>query len=492
MSVKRVGRDAMVYGFGVVMQRVASFILLPVYTRLLTPADYGLLELLELTVEVASILVSAGTMAGVQRFYFKRETEKERQEIISSVLVLLGALNAIAAIGISVFAVPIHRYALGGAGDVSFLYLVSARMMLETATIVPFAYMRVLRVPKKFVTASVTVLMLKLSLNILFVVVLRMGVLGVLLSGLIATGISGLFLLVWLFRKIRFRVSREAMSDLRRFGVPYQFAQAGGFVLTFGDRFFLQGLQGMTSVGIYSLAYKFGFVTNSLAVGPLLQAWEPYRFETANLPREERDFEYNRGFKLFSLIMIPVSVGIATGARPLIRVMSDPQFLPAASLVPIIVLAYVIQGWTAIVRFGIATSERTVYHAIAVWSSVIIILAAYATLIPRYGALGAAISTVIGFTVRFASTLFFAQRLWPVSLKWGPHLALMAVATSIVLGYMRLPASIPILWDMGAAASAFAATGLTAFFVLLSAPERTQTISLFRDRVNKYRSSSSH
>ena len=64
-------RNTLVYGAGIVARRIASFIMLPVYTHYLTPADYGVLELLQLTVDIAVILVSAGTTAGLLRFYFK-------------------------------------------------------------------------------------------------------------------------------------------------------------------------------------------------------------------------------------------------------------------------------------------------------------------------------------------------------------------------------------------------------------------------------------
>lgn len=491
MSVKGVGRDAVIYGFGVIMQRVASFLLLPIYTRLLTPADYGLLELLELTVEVVTILVSAGTMAGVQRFYYKRKNDQERKELITSAIVLLGALNAIGAVLIVLFAQPIHRFALAGEGEVWFLYITAARMLFTTATIAPFVYLQTIRKPKQYVTASLSLLVLKLALNILFVVVLRMGVLGVLISGLSSSVLAGSVMTVWVLRQTGLRVSAHAMKDLRRFGVPFQLAQAGGFILTFGDRFFLQSLQSMSVVGIYSLAYKFGFLVPSLCAGPLFNAWSPYRHELASEPRAVRDAEYNRGFKFTNLILIPATVAIATGVRPFLRVMSDPEFLPAAAIAPIIVLAYVIDSWTWVVRFGISVSERTAYHTAAVWSSVFVILVAYATLIPPYGLLGAAFATLIGFLVKFGMTYLFAQRVWPVSYVWRPHVTLLCIAIAIVLLYLKIPATTAWLVDAAAAAVAPVVTLIAGFFVLLSREERALTVGVVRGRVGQLRSARS-
>jgi O-antigen/teichoic acid export membrane protein len=69
-SFRRLGRETAIYGLGVLLGRAVSFLMLPVYTRFLTPADYGIIQLLDLTVDVAAIFFTAGASSGVQRFYF--------------------------------------------------------------------------------------------------------------------------------------------------------------------------------------------------------------------------------------------------------------------------------------------------------------------------------------------------------------------------------------------------------------------------------------
>ena len=70
-SFRTLGRQTAIYSFGVILGRAVSFLMLPVYTRYLTPSDYGLVQLLELLVEVVAIFFTAGATAGLQRFYFK-------------------------------------------------------------------------------------------------------------------------------------------------------------------------------------------------------------------------------------------------------------------------------------------------------------------------------------------------------------------------------------------------------------------------------------
>jgi O-antigen/teichoic acid export membrane protein len=134
---------------------------------------------------------------------------------------------------------------------------------------------------------------------------------------------------------------------------------------------------------------------------------------------------YSSGFRYLNIIVTSVAVGIALFVDPLLSVMSDPAFHPAATLVPIIVLAYVFQAWTDVVRFGIDASEKTRYVTYATWGAAIPMVAGYAVLIPAFGSLGAAIATLIGFAVRFGLMLAFAQRVWPVDYRWQSILLLL-------------------------------------------------------------------
>ena len=74
------------------------------------------------------------------------------------------------------------------------------------------------------------------------------------------------------------------VRELRRFGVPYQLTWAGSFLLTFGDRFFLQAGWGVAAVGLYGMAYQFGFLLSQLGATPFLSAWNPHRHQLVSLP----------------------------------------------------------------------------------------------------------------------------------------------------------------------------------------------------------------
>ena len=68
---------------------------LPVYTRVLTPRDYGVMEMLAYTTDVLTFLVGLGVSTAVTRHYYKYETEAERHALVSTAAVLLFVLFAV-------------------------------------------------------------------------------------------------------------------------------------------------------------------------------------------------------------------------------------------------------------------------------------------------------------------------------------------------------------------------------------------------------------
>ena len=431
-SRRKLGKEALIYLLGMVLGRAASLIMLPVYTRMLSPADYGVLQLLDMTADVVAVLVSAGCTAGVMRFYFKADTEHERRALLGSAIALQVGLNLIGSLLLFAFADPIWHRVLHGAQSRNLVYLAAANFTLGSLSIVPLIYMQIEKRAALFSTVSVVRLILQLAGNIVFLVVLEQGPAGILLSSFLVNLIVGTGTVVWMLRRIGLIVSRRALLDLRRFGVPYQIATLGTFFVTFGDRFFLDHYGGLAAVGLYGLAYQFGFMLDQVGISPFMRAWTPRRFEYSHEPRASRDEKNVQGFRYLNLLIFTCATGIAVFVHPALRILAHEEYWAAANLVPVILAAYVVQGWNAAVELGIDVSEKTKYCTYAVWASVAASALLYAILIPRFGGYGAAWATLLSLLVRFALTWHFSQRLWPIAYGWGTTFRLAFCSAAVV------------------------------------------------------------
>src|SRR5204862_3523796 len=120
-QMSRIGRHGLVYAAGLVLSKAVAFVMLPVYTRYLTPADYGLLQLLDMVLEVASIVAGSRLGAGIFRYYHKADSTEGRRAVLSTAAVVLGATYAFAATLLYWFSPTIAQVVLGGPKDVALV-----------------------------------------------------------------------------------------------------------------------------------------------------------------------------------------------------------------------------------------------------------------------------------------------------------------------------------------------------------------------------------
>jgi O-antigen/teichoic acid export membrane protein len=334
-------------------------------------------------------------------------------------------------------AAPLSRLVFGPQNDPDLIRIAAAILGVESLLMVPMAYIQVRERSGLFVAINTGKLALQLSLNILFVVVMQIGVRGPLYSTLISSVLVGGLVTAMLLRDVGVSFSRSAARDLLRFGLPFVGTQIGTFISTYGDRYFLVRASNVNAVGIYGLAYQFGFLLHIVGLAPFQSVWDPMRFEIAK--RSDRDELYARGFVYFNLIYITTAVGIALYVHDFIRVMSAPSFHSAADIVPVILLAYVLQGWTEQHQLGLMVTEKTGRITLANWVAAGIALLCYALLIPLLHGLGAALATVVAFGARQWMVYVMAQRAWPIQFRWAPVVRLLLLASAVVIGAMLLP-----------------------------------------------------
>jgi O-antigen/teichoic acid export membrane protein len=425
-QLKKLGRHTVIYGAGILIGKAASFIMLPIYTRYLSPTDYGTLELLEMTVDVIGMLAGIGLAGSVFKFYAEYDDPADRGEVISTATSSMIAIAAVTSvIGVLLAPQVTHLVFRGGKQPDLLFRLFFLIYFVQSAATVPLLFVRALQKSVLFVTLNVLRLVLSLSLNILFVVGLRMNIRGVLYSTLIAGTVMGIFTTVYAFRHAGIRFSWPKFTRMTHFALPLVFWSLGSFVLTFSDRYFLNYFTNTATVGIYSLAYQFGFVLAGFAVTPFNSVWDPQRFEVAK--QSDGPEVFRRVFFYLNLVLLTIAFVISVMARDLLRVMSAPAFWGAAVIVPVLMLPFILQAWSGYCNIGIYVKSKTRPFA---WISVVAVatdLALNYLLIPRYGAIGAAWATVGAYVVRFILVYRLSQRLWHIDYGWGRNLELGAI-----------------------------------------------------------------
>ena len=415
--IANVARHGLVYGVAGAAAKLVGLIMIPVYTRFLTPSDYGLLEIVQLTANLIGIVLALGFTSAVLRFYFHYDSKEDRDQVISTGLVATITM----ALGATLLLLPQSRRLSGLlTGSDTHQQLVAIMVFtsfFSVSLMVPMAYMRALEKSVMYGATSLARLAAGLGLNILFVVVLRLGVLGVLLSGLIVGGLTSAVLIGWTVRRVAFGVSRSKLKEMVRYGSPLVVATLGMFVLHFSDRFLLRRLATLEDVGLYALGYKFSMMLPALVMEPFGLIWGAAVFSIFR--RDDAPRIYARVFTYLMFVAVLFTLGVSLLIRDVVIVVATPRFLSAHTVVPVVMAGLLCLAASQFFETGVHLMKRTVYRAIALVSAAISNVLLNLVLIPRFGMMGAAYATLLSFAILAALAYVFGQRLYSIPYEFG-------------------------------------------------------------------------
>ncbi|MBC16744.1 MAG: hypothetical protein CL942_06800 [Desulfovibrio sp.] len=423
-------KNAGIYALGLVLSKLVGLVMLPIYTRYLSPADYARIELLLLTTELTALVIGFGIRQSITRFYYRYTETDDRRTFLSTAIILSIGLYTTASIVGFFNAERLSVLIFEGLPKETYSFkLVFLLFFLEPLKIIPLVLIRAQQRAKLFVMVSLAELLLQVGLNVYFIIFAGQGYVGILYSSIISISLISLYLTIYYFRFSRFRFSSSMAREVLKYGAPIVLLNLGNFVLTFSDRYFLKAYAGLTEVGIYSLGYKLAFIYSTLSYLPLFSSWNPKRYELAEDPTFP---ETNKTvFTNASLLFIFFALGISVFSRDFFRIIAAPEFHPAYKVVPIILLAYVIQGWTSLTDFGIHYTGKTKCLAlVGVVSSAAIVALSFG-LIPTLLGYGAALATVAAFLVRFIMTYHYAQKYLHLPYEWGKVMTMLGLAVVV-------------------------------------------------------------
>ena len=431
--LKNTIKHGTVYTLGMVLSRLVGFVMIPVYTRVLTPNDYGVLEMLSLTTDVLALLIGLGIGQAVIRYYYRYDSPAEQGAVVSTAAALLLALCALAAAAGIALAGPLGRLLLGTEESTGLVRLSVIGFVLSTTMEVPMAYLRARQRSATVVALSLGRLLAGLGCNVLFVVVLRWGVAGVLVSSIIASGTFGAYMMITTVRETGLRFSTPILRQLISYGAPLVVWDLGSFVLHYSDRYFLRTYASLDAVGLYSLSYKLAMLIPMFVSGPFNAIWIAKALEVDRREGPHAGPILIAILRYFNIVLVTVAFGIALFAEEALRIATGAAFHGAAGPVPVLAVAMVFFSYRSMSQIGSLIKERTRQIAATTALAAVVALALNFLLIPRWGAHGAALATAGSFIVEFFVMRSLSERVYPLRLGLGLLLGPLAMASVVWL-----------------------------------------------------------
>lgn len=423
-------KHSTIYGLGNLLSRAVAFVLLPFYTRYLTPADYGVLELIDVTSSLIAIVLNLGIASAMGRFYYDLESSDQRS-FIGTVYVLAGAVCIMTLVPFLLVAPWVATHILDSADYAPHFQVAFAALVVGIIGDIGITYLRLRYRSTSIIVLSLVSMVLAVYLNVLFIVRFSMGPLGVLASGLITRAVIGIPLVMAVLYRTGLHFNVRFARAMLSYSLPLIPSTLGTTVVGYSDRYLLKHFGSIADTGIYGIAVRVSSSLHMLITAPFFMTYVPRRFQIAR--RVDAPYVFRRVYDIYILGLVVPATLLAVFIPEIMRIMTSPAYYAAGDLVPILLLELVAIGSRYHFEFGILYSNRTQYYS---WINGIVACSHIAlafVLIRSYGMWGAAIAAVLSSSLQAGLLYVASQRLYNIPFDLGRNAKALAVSASTVL-----------------------------------------------------------
>jgi len=437
-SPGRLLKDVAVYATGDLILRAGAVISMPLYTRLLSPEEYGLWGG---AVTVASLLqgiLILGCDSAYARWFFQAKTESDRRVLTSTLLLFLAGWSACAVALLVPFRGLLSQWMFDSP---AFGNLIAMGLSTIPVTLLNFIAAQALRNQFRgllLVLQNAVYTGMSIGLSLSLILGMKMGVLGIFAGSLLA----GLIFLPVRLLSIRpllgFCLDARLLKSLLSYGLPFVPATLAYWIFSGSDRILLARLSSLDQVGYYSAA-SVGMGVLVMLNSALGQAWSPHAIQLYEHHREQSPVIYGRTLTYILALFGSLSVGAATFAPEALRLVATARFVPAAAAVGPLALGIMASASSQVTALGISLSHKTGHLGLHSWVAAVLNVGLNILSIPRWGLAAAAWSTAASYGYLTLAYGITSQRLVPMKYEFGRIATIGLLAIGFTAGAGWLP-----------------------------------------------------
>lgn len=411
-SLRRLLRGAGLYSTSDIVLKTVGFFLIPVYTSVLTPSDYGIVGFTQAVIQIVSPLIGLSLISSVPVLFYAYEGE-ERARLISTVVNFMLLTGLVTTLALILFSEPLFNSLSSSVPFDPFILLALVMIYVTTMEFLPLNIFNMQDRPGRYALYALGLGILGVALNILLVVALDLGAEGVLIAGVIA-GTVGMIAAGFVIRSYwRPVIERAKLRDALHIALPALPNAFSGTIARFADRLFLVGTTTLATTGVYSLAVTFSTVA-LMILGGFTTVLNPLFYRRAHAGDETLKKDWSRLSTLFAFAVVVVGLLLALVGPDMIRFLTPDSYHEAADVLPLLVLGQLFVATYWLFSPAIGFRRKMWVFPVASFTAMAINLTANAILVPKLGGEGAAIALISSSSVQLLVFGFFSQRFFPI------------------------------------------------------------------------------
>ena len=421
---------ALVYGFGSAFDAIVGFIVLPLYTLHFSIEEYGIFSFLILLSTFASSIFFLGATSALTRSYFDYDNIQERKKVASTSLyiTLFGALLQISFglifsenISILLFKSDIYKTHI-------LLVLISSSLLFINQLF--YLLLRLLMKSLHIVLVSMTSSIIFLLLLWFLLVKYEFGLLSPLFAFIISYGFSSIILFLMCKNYLSLFPNIKEFRIQALFGLPQIVGGFSYYAIDWIDRFFINEYLSLGDVGVYSFGYKISMLIHMIFILPFSKVWATVRSENLN---NKIDYLSSKMLTYYYLLGSIISLFVIIFIKEFFFIFSrNADYNEAQYIVPFIIFAHLIYGMINIVDLGVFKERKQMHKTLILLIHIPINIVLNLLLVPKFGYYGAAISTLITYSLLIFSVTYSSNKLFNVKYEIM-NLLIISIVSSITI-----------------------------------------------------------
>jgi len=439
-QLKNFSKDTIIYGLGKGLQKFVGFLLLPIYTRSLTPSDYGILDTLGTTVTFLSIFLGAGISSSCSRYFYMAKTEDEKGKVLFTSFILR-AVTIIPTIFLSFFSETIS-IALFNTTEYTWLIFITCFTVPVSLIIDEQGWIyRFYNKAWRFNIFTLLKTIGNLSLGIILVIYLKKGIIGAQTATLLSSTITIIYSIISFSKnKYKLKFSFYWAKKMIKLGAPLIVSGILAWIYSQSDRFFLLHFQNTAEIGLYSVGQMFARPISilNMAIGMSF-----YPFFMSLYENEESRFKpetkktANKIWYYYLYLSISMASVLSIFGTDLIKYVAQPEYVRGAIAIPFLAFSNLLFQSTNMISLGIILKEKTYHYIWVKLIAAIVSLSLNFILIPKYGFFGASIVILFSQLIYLLCSNYISQKLFANKFKYF-KIAIYIAITFIISAFIPI------------------------------------------------------
>jgi len=401
-----------------------SFITFPIFTRVLTEEQYGILGLVTTTMYFAVAFAKAGLSDGIIRFYNEYSKGSEKKEIFSSTVMSRGFVLSVLTSLAFILLFPFFQKYLKISESYTACFMIMVLYLF--ANPLNIIVMRMLRVNDKTIFINVMNIVGKgvsVGLSLIFLVYVFGAFYGYFIGVVAAELIVSVILFIWFFKHYRVSpslISRELSLKMIKFGAPLLLSELAFLLISYSDRYLIVAYLGEQALGLYSVGYNVAMYIGNIIMFSLSYSLVPIAVQIyGDEGKEKTEVFLNKCLRYVLIAIIPMWFGYVAISKELFIILASAKYATAAIFSPLILLAYLFGAVSAVFDARLYLSKKTIITFLIEISGIILNIGLNLILLKKLGLMGASIAALVSSIAQTFLFMIVSNRYFRVRIEMG-------------------------------------------------------------------------